>query len=106
MNVVGKSEPVQIYELLALNTDEDAGQFKLLVSFWKKAHELYFAEKWDEAIAAFEECKLLEPHTQEKDPGSPPTPSEVFIARCQTYKLNPPVKAGEVWNGVYKATEK
>ena len=106
VNVVGKSEPVQIYELLALNTDEDAGQFKLLVSFWKKAHELYFAEKWDEAIAAFEECKLLEPHTQEKDPGSPPTPSEVFIARCQTYKLNPPVKAGEVWNGVYKATEK
>lgn len=106
IKVVGKSEAVQVYEVLGHPDFPDAGQLKLLVSLWAKAQALYYAQKWDEAIAAFEEAKLLEPHLQIKDPGARPTPSEVFIDRCKEYKLNPPVAAGEVWDGIYSATSK
>ena len=92
IKVVGKSEAVQVYEVLG-HPDS-------------KAQALYYAQKWDEAIAAFEEAKLLEPHLQIKDPGARPTPSEVFIDRCKEYKLNPPVAAGEAWDGIYSATSK
>ena len=106
IKVVGKSEAVQVYEVLGHPDFPDAGQLKHLVSLWAKAQALYYAQKWDEAIAAFEDAKLLEPHLQIKDPGARPTPSEVFIDRCKEYKLNPPVAAGEVWDGIYSATSK
>ncbi|MBP5247108.1 MAG: adenylate/guanylate cyclase domain-containing protein [Fibrobacter sp.] len=106
IKVVGKSEAVQVYEVLGLESYPDAGQLKLLVSIWKKAQDFYLAQKWDEAIAEFEEAKLLEPHLQIKDPGARPTPSEVFIERCRLYKQNPPVLPGQIWDGVYSATSK
>lgn len=106
LKVVGKSEAVQIYEVLGLKSEPNAGQLNLLVSLWAKAQQLYCAQKWDEAIDSFEESKLLEPHLQIKDSGARPTPSEVFIKRCKEYKQNPPVAAGEIWDGIYSATSK
>jgi len=106
IKVVGKSEAVQVYEVLSHSAFPNAGQLKILVSLWNKAQAFYYAQKWDEAIAEFKEAKLLEPHLQAKDPGARPTPSEVFIERCRWYKENPPVDPGETWNGVYSATSK
>lgn len=106
LKVVGKSEAVQVYELLGTREDAEAGSLELLASLWKKAQKLYYAQKWDEAIAAFEETKMLEPHLQTKDPGARPTPSEVFIERAIAYKANPPTGPGESWDGIYTATSK
>lgn len=106
LKVVGKSEAVQVYELLGAPNDENAENLKRLESLWKKAQAFYFAQEWDEAISLFEETKKLEPHLKARDPGARPTPSEVFIERSKAYKLNPPVKAGEPWDGIYTATSK
>lgn len=106
LKVVGKSEAVQVYELLGMSGDPDAGSLELLASLWKKAQKLYYAQKWDEAIAVFRETKMLEPHLQAKDPGARPTPSEVFIERAIAYKATPPTRPGESWDGIYTATSK
>ena len=106
LRVVGKSEAVQVYELLGMPGDPEAGCLELLASLWKKALTFYYAQRWDEAIEAFEETKMLEPHLQAKDPGARPTPSEVFIERAIAYKVNPPTKPGEPWDGIYTATSK
>ena len=106
LRVVGKSEAVQVYELLGMPGDPEAGSLELLASLWKKALTFYYAQRWDEAIEAFEETKMLEPHLQAKDPGARPTPSEVFIERAIAYKVNPPTKPGEPWDGIYTATSK
>lgn len=106
LRVVGKSEAVQVYELLGMPGDPEGGSLELLASLWKKALTFYYAQRWDEAIEAFEETKMLEPHLQAKDPGARPTPSEVFIERAIAYKVNPPTKPGEPWDGIYTATSK
>lgn len=106
LKVVGKSEAVQVYELLGMSGDPDAGSLELLASLWEKAQKLYYAQKWDEAIAVFRETKMIEPHLQAKDPGARPTPSEVFIERAIAYKANPPTRPGESWDGIYTATSK
>lgn len=106
LKVVGKNEAVQVYELLGTRNDENAGTLQLLETLWKKAQAFYFAMEWDRAISLFEETKLLEPHLASRDPGARPTPSEVFIERSIAYKLNPPVKPGDSWDGIYTATSK
>jgi class 3 adenylate cyclase/CHASE2 domain-containing sensor protein len=106
LKVVGKTEPVKIYELLGEASDASAGSLNLLVSLWKKARTFYLEMNWEKAIEVFRETALLEPHTQAKDPGARPTPSEVFIKRCTEYILHPPVPPGERWDGIYKATSK
>lgn len=106
LKVVGKNEAVQVYELLGMREDADAGSLNILCTLWEKAQALYYAQKWDEAIAIFQETKLLEPHLQAKDPGARPTPSEVFIERAIAYKVKPPTSHGESWDGIYTATSK
>lgn len=106
LKVVGKNEAVQIYELLGTFDDPEAESFQNLAGLWEKAQTLYFAADWKAAIAAFEKTLPLEPHLAAKDPGARPTPSEVFIARCREYLENPPVGAGETWDGIYSATSK
>ncbi len=106
LKVVGKSEAVQVYELLGMPGDPDAGRLGLLSALWKKAQALYYAQKWDDAIAVFKETEMLEPHLQAKDPGARPTPSEVFIERAIAYKVNPPTTPGKPWDGIYTATSK
>ena len=51
-------------------------------------------------------CLDFEPHHPDRDPGSKTTPSHVYIQRCEQYKITPPVAEGEVWDGVFTATEK
>jgi len=103
--VMGKTEPVLCHELLALKEDITP-ELEQLVSLWEQARAAYIATQWDRAIALFEQCLAFEPHHPDRDPGSKITPSHVYLKRCQAFKENPPVKAGETWNGVYVATSK
>ncbi|WP_405338677.1 CHASE2 domain-containing protein [Fibrobacter sp.] len=106
IRVIGKSQPVKTFELLAKTGCENEKALKELVGIWEKARACYLNMQWDDAIALFTQCLELEPHHPDRDPGSKTTPSHVYIKRCETYKTTPPVAEGEVWDGVYTATEK
>lgn len=107
VRVVGKSEPVKTYELLARNDEsEKTKELKKMIEIWEKARIAYNETRWDDAIALFREAEILEPHHPDKDPGSKTTPSSIYIARCESYKINPPVPEGTPWDGIYTATSK
>jgi len=85
---------------------ENEAQLLKLVELWEEARRYYLEMRWDTAIQMFKMCLDLEPHHPDRDPGSKTTPSHVYIARCEAYKLHPPVADGETWDGVFTATEK
>ena len=105
--VVGKSKPVRTYELLAKDDNSpESASLKELILLFEKAREEYVKMNFDKAIQLFEKALPLEPHLKAKDPGAKITPSEVYIERCKAYQKNPPVKPGEIWDGVFIATSK
>jgi adenylate cyclase len=106
IRVIGKSQPVKTFELLAKPGCENEEQLNKLVEIWEQARTAYLAMEWDKAKELFTECLDYEPHHPDRDPGSKTTPSHVYIKRCEAYKINPPVAPGETWDGVFTATEK
>ena len=106
IRVIGKSQPVKTFELLAKPGCENEAQLHKLVEIWEQARTAYLAMDWDRAEELFTECLDYEPHHPDRDPGSKTTPSHVYIKRCEAYKVNPPVAQGETWDGVFTATEK
>lgn len=106
IRVVGKSQPVRTFELLERTGCENEANLLKLVEIWEQARAAYLAMEWDKAIELFTQCLDYEPHHPDRDPGSKTTPSHVYIKRCESYKVNPPVAAGETWDGVFTATEK
>ena len=106
IRVIGKSQPVKTYEILEKADCKYQESLKELVGIWEKARACYLNMQWDDAIELFKQCLELEPHHPDRDPGSKTTPSHVYIKRCEAYKITPPVAEGEVWDGVFTATEK
>ncbi|MCF6290594.1 MAG: CHASE2 domain-containing protein [Desulfobacterales bacterium] len=100
IQVVGKSEPVKIYELAAMKGDLTERE-KTLFELFGQAMDLYLAMQWEGAIAKFKEC--LE---YERFPDAKTTPSEVYIKRCEMFKKEPPVATGESWDGVFRLMSK
>jgi adenylate cyclase len=93
INVVGKKEPVTIYQLLGYAGDVD--------DLTKRTNERYAAglrayrnQNWDKAILSFNAALDISP-----DDG----PSKKMINRCNEYKVDPPE---ENWNGSYTVTTK
>lgn len=74
---------------------------KKLFELYAEGLALYREMRWDEAIAKFEEADKYERY-----PDAKTTPSRVFMGRCREYKENPPVPAGQEWDGVYRMTKK
>ncbi len=105
IRVVGKSEPVKIFELLC-TTDIVPEDMRKCADTFARARQHYIKQEWDEAKALFEECLTYEPFHPDRSPGCKTTPSGVYIKRCKAFKEAPPVPEGQVWDGVYTATEK
>lgn len=105
VRVVGKSEPVETFELLALRSDATPRLLQL-VDIWERARNCYTAMQWEEASTLFRQCLEFEPHHPDRDPGSKTTPAHIYLARCEAYQTHPPVPPGETWDGIYTATEK
>lgn len=100
ITVVGKSEPVEVFEVIALKgqlTDEQQKLFALFADGVKK----YQAMEWDAALEIFRQTKEIELFPKNKF-----TPSLMYIERCETFKHNPPVPPGEAWDGVFRMTQK
>lgn len=98
VRVKGRKKPVKTFELLAEKGTLNQNTQQLLDTF-HLAHNLYFEQKWDEAIKTFKEAEKLE----DLFPGRNTNPSTVFIKRCEHLKNNPP---GKSWDGVWTLTEK
>jgi adenylate cyclase len=98
MRVVGKLEPVKVYELLGrtdVGLPQDVAE---CAKRFAEAYELYLEMKWDEAKAGFQRA-------MDARPGD--GPSKVYMARCDDYKATPPpVGEDGKWDGVYVMTKK
>jgi adenylate cyclase len=91
--VVGKVEPVPIYEVVAKKGDLDETKKKAL-DYYQQGFQSYQDRAFADAIGHFEEglsCDTLD------------GPCKAMIKRCETYIVDPPPPK---WNGVYKMTSK
>lgn len=86
--VFGKKDPLKIYEIVGYSDDVDDSIRETLASYGKGLNA-YRDRNWNEAIHCFNQVL-----------GSSPGdgPSLTMLARCNTYKENPPP---EDWNGAF-----
>lgn len=99
VKVMGKSEPVAVYEVLCERERVTPERLEL-VERWGRARALYLAGDFAAAREAFAAARELEPWIGEK--GVKACPSEVFASRCGHFLEHPPLG----WDGVWTATEK
>ena len=93
VRVKGKREPVKIYEILGKGKIPTNKQ--PFITTFERAIATYKAQRWDEAIALFNEVRgNLKPNDY---------CSAMYIERCEQMRANPP---GEDWDGVYTMTTK
>lgn len=93
IRVVGKSEPVTVYELLD-RKNQTSPTMATLVDQFGKGLDLYKNQDFDGAIKVFKQCLVIV-----EDDG----PTQAYLARCQQFLDNPP---GDDWDGVFTLTEK
>ncbi len=102
IKVKGRSTPVEVYEVVCLRRDA-APETLRCIEIYEEGLALYFAQKWDEAIAKFSEAEKLEPLQPGRDVGVEHNPSELMQKFCAKMKQHPPAKD---WDGVFEMTEK
>jgi adenylate cyclase len=95
--VKGRSEPVEMYEVVCLRKDLDA-ETQQCIELYTQGVEHYRCQRWSAALECFEKSAALEPNRPERNPDSPTTPSRVMIERTRHFMDAPP---GADWNGVY-----
>jgi len=93
LRVVGKTEPVRVYELLARKGQLEP-QKQQLVSIYNEGLVAYRAREWDISIEKFSKALQLDPYDG---------PSKAYRSRCEDFKLEPP---GPEWDGVYTLKSK
>lgn len=87
--VKGKTEPVDIYEVLDHHTEETFPNLMDGVNNFSHGLDLYSKMQWDKAIAAFRTSLSL--NSEDKLPA-------MYIERCEHMKKNPP---SVDWDGVW-----
>ncbi len=87
--VIGKTEPVGVYEVLDYHTDASFPHLREVMGLFRDGLDRYRARDWDAATAAFEEALHLNPADK---------PSRIYIDRCRYLKDNPPAAD---WSGVW-----
>lgn len=100
ITVVGKSEPVVVYELMARKADDD-GRFGPLLDLYQEGLNYFYAREWDAAIAKLEAADEKEPFRAITPKGI--TPSKKIIEYCEMYRSNPP---DPDWDGVMRLSSK
>ena len=101
ITVVGKCEPVRVFELFGIK-GELAETDARLIEVFEEGIACYLQMEWDAAIAKFKASLPLE-----RPLGAKTTPSEVYIQRCRAFKESPPETGpGATWDGVYRLMTK
>ena len=100
--VMGRSQPVPVFEIAALREDAASPMLECLGLF-SEGLEKYHARDWDGALAKFGESAGLEPNQPGRTPGVKSNPSLVYQQIVAQMKATPP-RAD--WDGVYVMSEK
>ena len=98
VRVMGKEEPVKVWELISEKGLEPE-KYKKILPAYHEALELYQNQEWARAIEAFKASDDLE----DMFPGRKTNPSRIYIPRCEHFLSNPP---GDNWDGVWTLTSK
>jgi adenylate cyclase len=93
IKVVGKTEPVSIYEIIGYTAEANQKTVETL-SRYASGLSAYRQQKWGRAASFFKAALNLSP-----DDG----PSKAMIKRCLELKTNPP---GATWDGSFSMTKK
>lgn len=93
IRVVGKAEPVTIYELVG-KTGELSERFREILPRFNEGLEFYKSAQWEHGLACFE--TILESHPEDG-------PSKTYLERCRNYLASPPPPG---WDGVFLMTSK
>jgi adenylate cyclase len=93
INVVGKAEPVTVYQVLGYSEDIDETMLTM-TGLYGDGLRLYRQQQWDDAIKKFDAAL---------DISSDDGPSKEMRERCVSYKLEPPPQD---WNGSYSMKTK
>lgn len=88
INVIGKAEPVTVYQLLGYSEDIDETMLKM-TGLYAEGLLLYRQQHWGSAIEKFDAALNVSP-----DDG----PSKEMRDRCAAYKIEPP---SQDWDGSY-----
>jgi adenylate cyclase len=102
IRVVGKSEPVTVYEIMCFRAKADENLLQLQTLF-AQGREAYKIQKWDEAIGFFKQSLECEYIRFPELKGKKPNPSEIYLERCEEFKKLPPPPD---WDGVSSLNEK
>jgi adenylate cyclase len=89
VRVIGKEQPVRIYELLGEPGAHGETVPPEAVEFFLQGLECYRQMRWDEAGAFFRQAKSCDPADG---------PSGTYIERCKCFKETPPPSG---WDGVF-----
>ena len=87
--VVGKTEPIKVYELMGMIDGKAAPEQKQFLEIYSRALVLYRQRNWEGAIEQFEKGLKLKPDDY---------PSQIYIERSRLYQAVPPP---DDWNGVF-----
>ena len=93
LRVVGKKEPVQVFELLA-RKNETSSEKSGVVEQYLRGLKLYKDKNFKDAIAEFEKVLKLDPEDG---------PAQTYVKRCGMFLETPPEKD---WDGVFTHTDK
>lgn len=93
MKVIGKEEPVRVFELLGRKGKLEQNMKELRDTF-EQGLQAYRSQKWAQAQRNFEDCLKLRPND---------TPSVLYLERIKSLQENPP---GDDWDGVRHLTKK
>ncbi|MBN2424650.1 MAG: adenylate/guanylate cyclase domain-containing protein [Calditrichaceae bacterium] len=94
LRVKGKTEPVQVYELIGTDIYRPDEESLKILEFFQKGYDNYLNRNWEFAVKYFQEALRL----RAKD-----GPSRRYLKRCEYFMQNPPA---EDWDGVYTMTTK
>ncbi len=93
IRVVGKSEPVTIYELLGRKGDLPQRMFEML-DVYNQGLDHFTGREWKKARSLFKQALKIIP-----DDG----PSQTYVERCSEFMKKPPSRN---WDGVYRMKSK
>jgi adenylate cyclase len=87
--LAGKSDAVNLHEILDYHTEESFPQMKRVLDAFHEGLQLYRQRRWDQAIRAFTTVVEINPDDQ---------CSRKYITRCENLRQSPPP---DDWNSVW-----
>jgi len=93
VSVVGKGEPVGVYELLGY-PDKIDDVLRSVIELYARGVGAYRKREWDQAMSHFSAALSANPHDG---------PSQTMLNRCKDFKISPP---GKDWNGAFTMATK